>query len=187
VCAAGAALSLLFTSNWGWVLFDFVDHYISSYIIIVVGFTQCVAVGWIFERESTARRTPEHRASLWWLTVLYWFPAVLLTFYANFGFVDIKWLGILIILLFTILALIVSFKVSKMEFITWYHEIVMCGTDKIAMSITILQDETGKRAWWMLPFETYFGIFVKFVNPVCLMFLFFEALAADVESPYGIV
>ena len=27
-----------------WILFDLVDHYISSYIIVAVGFMQCVAV-----------------------------------------------------------------------------------------------------------------------------------------------
>jgi len=78
----------------------------------------------------------------------------------------------------SIIALYMSFKDSKMDFIVWYHEIVMCGTDKVAMSITVLQNN-GARAWWMLPFEFYFGILIKFVNPACLLFLFFEALAAD--------
>ena len=138
VCVSGALLSLIFTSNWGWVLFDFVDHYISTYIIIIIGFTQCVSVGWIFERESTAIRSPEHRASIRSLALIYWFPTVLLCFYANFGFSEIRWLGIILIIIFTIIAFIISFIQSKMEFINWYHEIVMCGTDKVAMSITIL-------------------------------------------------
>ena len=47
----GIILSALFTSNWGWVLFDTVDHYMSNYIIYAVGFMQCIAVGWIFERQ----------------------------------------------------------------------------------------------------------------------------------------
>lgn len=34
VCFTGAILSLFFTSNFGWVLFDLVDHYITSYIVI---------------------------------------------------------------------------------------------------------------------------------------------------------
>jgi len=185
VCSGGTALCLLFTSNWGWVLFDFVDHYISSYIIIVIGLCQCISVGWIFERESTAVRSPAHRASLRSLALIYWCPTVLTCFYANFLFGQVQWVGVIILFVVSIAALYMSFRDSKMDFIVWYHEIVMCGTDKVAMSITSLQNN-GNRAWWMLPFEFYFGILIKFVNPACLLFLFFEALAADLAAPYGI-
>jgi len=47
----GIILSTLFCSNWGWVLFDLVDHYVSNYIVLPVGLCQCIAVGWIFERQ----------------------------------------------------------------------------------------------------------------------------------------
>jgi hypothetical protein len=67
----------------------------------------------------------------------------------------------------------ISYKVSKLPFLSWYHEIVMCGTDKIAMSISILSNKKGHRKWWMPVFEGYFGILIKFVNPACLiMFIF---------------
>lgn len=33
----GIILSTLFCSNWGWVLFDLVDHYVSLYIVFPVG------------------------------------------------------------------------------------------------------------------------------------------------------
>lgn len=54
VCLMGAVLSLTFTSNFGWVFFDLCDHYISSYVILGAALLQCVSVGWVFERESTA-------------------------------------------------------------------------------------------------------------------------------------
>ena len=38
----------------------------------------------------------------------------------------------------------------------------------------------------MLPFEFYFGITIKYINPACLLFIFFEALANDLKTPYGI-
>ena len=44
----------------------------------------------------------------------------------------------------------------------------------------------GKRKWWMLPFEFYFGICIKYINPACLLFIFFEALASELATPYGI-
>jgi SNF family Na+-dependent transporter len=37
VCIMGIALSAIFTTNFGWILFDLVDHYMSSYIVIAVG------------------------------------------------------------------------------------------------------------------------------------------------------
>jgi len=105
-----------------------------------------------------------------------------------------KSLGVLLIVIATLLALAVSFYVSKMTFISWWHEIALCGTDKVAMSITALSVASKidysavvqKRQWWMGPFETYFGIAVKFVNPAALAFFIFEAAAADIEETYGI-
>lgn len=158
----------------------------SSYIIISVGLLQCISVGWVFERETTAARSPEHRKSLRSLTLLYWFPVVVICFYANFGFPEIKQVGLYLTCATTIFALAVSKYHSGMTFISWYHEIVMCGTDKISMSITILSNPDGKRTFWMLPFEAYFGILIKFVNPCCMVFLLCESLAADLEDPYGI-
>lgn len=37
VCAFGVILSAFFTTSYGWILLDLVDHYISNYIIISVG------------------------------------------------------------------------------------------------------------------------------------------------------
>jgi len=53
------------------------------------------------------------------------------------------------------------------------------------MSITCLSNPKGKREWWMLPFETYFGITIKFINPACLLFIFFHNLYEDLQTPYS--
>jgi len=98
-----------------------------------------------------------------------------------------KSLGVVLILITSIIAFAVSFYLSKLPLRSWYHEIVLCGTDKIAMSITALSvHNTQERRWWMGPFETYFGILIKFVNPACLAFFIFEAAAADLDQTYGI-
>jgi len=179
-------LSTLFCSNWGWVLFDLVDHYVSNYIVLPVGLCQCIAVGWIFERQQTAARSPEHGRSMRILSVLYWFPVLIISFYTQFGFPDHSIIGIIVLIITTLIAFLISFKVSKLPFISWYHEIVMCGTDKIAMSISILSNKDQSRSWWMLPFEAYFGILIKYVNPACLIMFIFKALAADLKQPFGI-
>jgi len=98
-----------------------------------------------------------------------------------------KSLGVLLIFLSSMIALAVSFRLSQLPLKSWYHEIVLCGTDKLAMSITALSvHNTQERRWWMGPFETYFGILIKFVNPACLVFFIFEAAAADLDQTYGI-
>lgn len=79
-------MSSVFTSNYGWVLFDMVDHYISNYILLGVGICQCVAVGWIFEAEETASRCAEHRRSMRTLACMFWVPVLVISFYASFAF-----------------------------------------------------------------------------------------------------
>jgi len=187
VCFCGAVLSLFFTSNFGWVLFDLVDHYISSYIILGAALMQCVSVGWLFERESTARMSPEHAKSLKWLSIVYWFPMVTLSFYANFAFKANYEIGIILIMVTSFISLFVSYYVVKDKFksISWYHEIMMCGVDKLSMSITSLSNEDGGRSSWMIFFEGYFGLMIKFVNPACLTFMLFMNLSEDLVNPYA--
>lgn len=101
-------ISLLFTTNFGWVLFDLVDHYISNYLILAVGLMQCVSCGWFFERDSTANMSPAHAKSLKWMHWLYWFPMVTIAFYANFAFEASFEIGVYLIFITTLFALFVS-------------------------------------------------------------------------------
>jgi NSS family neurotransmitter:Na+ symporter len=86
VCLVGIGLSAIFCQSFGWVLFDLVDHYISSYIVIGVALMQVISVGWYFEKESTAAVSKGHADSLKWLGFIYWICTVIICFYANFGF-----------------------------------------------------------------------------------------------------
>lgn len=182
----GIGYSVAFTSNSGWILFDMTEHFILRYIVIMVGFLQCVSVGWYFEYFTTAAVSSIHRNSLRALALFYWIPCIVITFYANFGLESNRMYGLLLVCPFTLLSLIVSFIIAKdMGFNSWYHEIVLQGVDKLSMSITSLSNENARRSFWMLPFETYFGIFVKFVNPACLLFIFFHNLYEDLTDPYG--
>ena len=187
VCVSGIAISALFTSNWGWILFDLVEHYISSYIIMGVGLLQCISVGWLFEYETTAMQSEAHRKSMKLLTSIYWLSIITWCFYANFGFVDNKDIGFYLIFVFTLVALGISKYTSGMPFNSWYHEIVLCGVDKLSMSITSLSipGKPEQRKIWMPLFESYFGIAIKFINPACLTWMIMENLAADLEEPYG--
>lgn len=187
VCFTGAILSLFFTSNFGWVLFDIVDHYISAYIVLGAAMMQCVSVGWCFERESTAAMSPDHAKSLRWLGIMYWFPMITLSFYANFAFKENYEIGIILIMITSFISLGVSYFVVRKTFktISWYHEIMMCGVDKLSMSITSLSNPEGERSNWMIVFEGYFGIMIKFVNPACLFFMMMMNLSEDLINPYA--
>jgi neurotransmitter:Na+ symporter, NSS family len=37
ICITGFLMSSMFCTNWGFVLFDCVDHYISNYLVILIG------------------------------------------------------------------------------------------------------------------------------------------------------
>lgn len=82
LCVMGAGISATFTSSIGWILFDMVDHYISSYFVVLIGFLQCVAVGWVFEHDTTAIMSPGHKKSLKWMGFFYWIPVICINFYA---------------------------------------------------------------------------------------------------------
>ena len=42
----GIALSGILCTNFGWVLFDMIEHYVADYLIVPIGLLQCVCVGW---------------------------------------------------------------------------------------------------------------------------------------------
>lgn len=181
----GIIASVAYSSNVGWILFDMTEHFILRYILISVGFLQCVAVGWFFEYSSTASASEAHAKALKYLSLLYWIPTVVICFYANFGMGENKIIGLALISLFTFIAMFTSYRVSKMNMNSFYHEIILQGVDKLSMSITCLSHPKAKRSSWMLPFETYFGICIKYVNPACLLFILINNLEEDLKAPYN--
>jgi solute carrier family 6 GABA transporter-like protein 1 len=49
LCVLGFLLSIPFCTNWGFVLFDVIDHYLSNFLLIIVGILQCFGCGWGFD------------------------------------------------------------------------------------------------------------------------------------------
>ena len=64
VCFMGAALSVMFCTNWGWVVMDILDHYISDYVILSIGLLQQISVGWLWEYDTTAALSEGHAKAL---------------------------------------------------------------------------------------------------------------------------
>ena len=185
VCFVGMFLSAVFTTNWGWILIDMVDHYTADFIFIFVGFAQCVSVGWLFEYRSTCAFSEGHKKSLNVLTVLYWVPVFTICFYGVFAQAG-RIIPLVVAAFFILVSLFTSFKVSEMPFSIWYHDILMCGVEKLSMSITSLSyDNPAKRSWWMPIFELYFGITIKFLNPAVLLLMLIENIFNDISTSYG--
>ena len=51
LCILGAMCSAVFCFNWGFTLFDVVDHYLNVYLMLLLGTLECFAVGWIYEAD----------------------------------------------------------------------------------------------------------------------------------------
>jgi hypothetical protein len=185
VCTLGAAISAIFSTNLGWQLFDMTEHFMNRYVILSVGLLQCIAVGWVFEYDTTANCSADHKRSLRALSVLYWVPNIVIAFYCNFSFSPVKYWGLLVVLVCTLGALFSSFKISKMSYDSWLHEVVLCGVDKVAMGVTSLTKCDHQRAAWMISFESYFGISIKFINPSLLIWILMSNLMEDLSEPYN--
>merc|ERR1712086_730116 len=72
ICMAGFIMSIPFCTNWGFVLFDVIDHYLCTYLLLLVGIFQCVGCGWGFDVERTLRISEKHALSLKYLTGSFW-------------------------------------------------------------------------------------------------------------------
>lgn len=93
--------------------------------------------------------------------------------------------------LFTFLFLIcvvISLKMSKLPVREYYNEIFMCGVRKIAYSCSQLGRPEHAQdiiMWWEPAFALYWGLLVKYVNPVLLYFITIGILKNDIKKPYG--
>jgi SNF family Na+-dependent transporter len=140
VCMIGMCGSVMFCTNWGWPIMDMVDHYLSDYIILGVGLLQCISVGWFFEYDTTAAMSEGHQKALRTQSVWYWVPVVICCFYGNYAEVEMKWIFVVVIVVLIIIGWIISKCKSGLSMNVWYHEIMLCGVDKLSMSITDLTD-----------------------------------------------
>jgi NSS family neurotransmitter:Na+ symporter len=122
---------IIFTTGGGLYWLDIVDHFLTHYGLVVVGFLECIVIGWIFG----ARRLREHIRHIsglvlgrWWdICVKFFTPIILTTMLIN-DFLDevahpyggYSWLAIILIgrdwlLLTLIVAFIVSLRAWRVE------------------------------------------------------------------------
>ena len=185
LCLLGFVLSIPFCTNWGFFLFDVVDHYLANYLLIIVGIMQCAGCGWGFDAQNTVNKSANHEASLKYLTYSFW--GIVLVFGIIFPALKMIPVGLILsvvaILLFSILP---SFFLSKLPAAEWYNDIVMCGVRKIAYSMTVLGRKDPKvKGWWEPIFVFYWGFCIKFGIPLVLFFILINTCINAAAKPYG--
>ncbi|MDJ0899975.1 MAG: sodium-dependent transporter [Xenococcus sp. MO_188.B8] len=83
VCCAAAIAGVIYTTRAGLYLLDIVDHFITSYNLLLVGICQSILVGWLYGAEKMRRyinQVSDWQVGKWWnLAVKYFVPLVLVT------------------------------------------------------------------------------------------------------------
>lgn len=134
LCAIGFLGSIPFCFNFGFTLFDTVDHYLCAYLLNIIGVIQSFGCGWFFDADRTILISDGHKKSLYILGISYWILLVVIGTPCVVVEGALK-IGIALFLgLFCCVATPASFFVSGLGVREWYNDIFMCGVRKIAYS-----------------------------------------------------
>lgn len=188
LCIGGWAVSLLFCTNWGLILFDVWDHYLGVYLLFLVGILQCFGCGWCFDLEKTAAKSDAHWKSVQISTYGYWFflflcgVAGIADYNAQYGMLAFITVECAIVLPY-------SFIACDTTYDDWYDNVCMVGVKRIGYSISKLarleEEDPTKVLWWEPFFVFYFGFCTKYLIPFGLWFLLLFSIQDDVDDPYG--
>ena len=148
MCALGSLISMLFCFNWGFTLFDVVDHYLSIYLLLFVGVLECFAVGWVHGIAETIERVNFTSVAIlgggFWVTLLIMGPLLSV-------FDDKFWQGCFAFWVLQLLFAHASYRHSRLPFHEWFEEVYFYGVRSLAIKLTNLnKPEPG--ACWVKPF-----------------------------------
>lgn len=183
LCLVGFLGSLPFCCNWGFILFDVVDHYLCAYLLLLIGILQAFGCGWFFDLKQTMAKSEGHTTGLKILSFGYWIPLVIIVIITTI--LDSQKWGFLAFALVLIVVLIVSWKQSGLGMRQWYEEVVMCGVRKIAYSCSqVGRVDPLVKLWWEPVFALYWGLCIKYISPCVLSFMIIGILKNDIKKPY---
>jgi len=136
LCVFGCCVSTLFCSNWGFTLFDVVDHYLSVYLMLLLGILQCFGSAWVYEAENVMHEVNTRSVAI--LAGGYWALILILIPCAQFIFPETAWVAIPIFWVITIILWIVSFMTSGVSFSHWYSTVFFYGARKLSRCMSKL-------------------------------------------------
>lgn len=181
LCGLGMVGSTIFCFNWGFTLFDVLDHYLAVYLILVIGIIQAIAVAWVFGHDDALATGA--KASVWVLTGGYFGLMLPLGLLAYFAFPNESWVSIPVFWGYFIVLSLISFAISKLSFKQWYQEVFFAGVRPIALKMMSLSINKYNRFWEEL-FQLWWCGCIKFVFPWGIWWLLVMTMAKDIEKPY---
>jgi SNF family Na+-dependent transporter len=131
LCVVGFLGSFPFCFNFGFTLFDVVDHYLCAYLLNMIGVLQAFGCGWFFDAEKHMAMSVGHRKSILFLSISYWTLIIIIGTVSSItnavaaGFVSMT--GI-----FCLICLPVSYKLSGLTVGKWYDEVLLTGVKRIS-------------------------------------------------------
>jgi len=82
VCLAAFAMGLIYTTRAGLYFLDIVDHFVTSYNLILIGIGEAILGGWIYGAESLRRhinQVSDWPVGRWWNLSIRWVVPIVLT------------------------------------------------------------------------------------------------------------
>lgn len=185
-CIGGCICSLPFCFNFGFWLWDIVDHYQCCYLFLVVGVLQSYAAGWRFDEDTTKAKSTEYAKSMNVLKYGYWLGLILISCLSIF--LGNTVLGIVLFpLIFLFIIVPAAYFFSETTLGQFAEDILMSGIRKISYSFSKLGragDRKDKEDWeWW--FMVIWGTLIKFIDPFLLIFIIVSLFKDDIEEPYG--
>jgi hypothetical protein len=117
-------------------------------------------------------------ATGFWLSLLTIGPAV---FCFAPGYYPLAIVGFWLLQLFLVL---LSWRLSSLDFGDWVDEVGFAGILKLARYMKKI-GSGGKPVWWAGPFELYWCLSIKYFAPFALWFIISRAISQDLLRTYG--
>jgi NSS family neurotransmitter:Na+ symporter len=94
VCLAASSAGIIYTTRAGLYFLDIVDHFVTSYNLLLVGILQTILAGWLYGAEKLRRyinQVSDWQVGKWWnISIKYIIPMVLVTLLVTQFSKDIK-------------------------------------------------------------------------------------------------
>ncbi len=82
VSAVGFLSGLIFTTGAGLYFLDIIDHFLNSYVLILVGILQCIVIGWVYGAKKLRmyiNSVSSSRIGVWWDYCIKWVVPITLS------------------------------------------------------------------------------------------------------------
>lgn len=82
ICAAGFLFGIIFTTGAGLYFLDIIDHFLNSYVLIVVGILQCIVIGWVYgakKLRTYINSVSSSNIGVWWDYSIKWIAPITLS------------------------------------------------------------------------------------------------------------